>query len=330
MGSRNKSRMYTKEFDGINSFLVGSCKLLLKEAQARDTRGHKCFELNGPYMFKIKNPCARHITIPERKWLKVLPYAESLWIASGRNDIYFINHYLNRMGNYSDNQETMRGGYGPRIRHFNGSSEDYDHRVISNESEKETDQFRYIVDCFKEDLNTRRAIIDLGDPMKDCFDSERKLKTTKDLPCTRTLQFVKQASSDKLDLIVSMRSNDLIYGASAVNIFNYTFMLEYFSSILGLEIGEYIHIANNMHYYEKFDELVRRIASIEAVEDVGEPLKKTFHSLHEFDELVAKLSKEEEKMRQDRHNYKEGEMQDSFFQHWYRVLYDYNMKRFKV
>lgn len=35
-------------------------------------------------------------------------------------------------------------------------------------------------------------------------------------------------------------------------------------------------------------------------------------------------------MRQDRHNYKEGEMQDSFFQHWYRVLYDYNMKRFKV
>ena len=148
--------------------------------------------------------------------------------------------------------------------------------------------------------------------------------------CTRTLQFVKQASSDKLDLIVSMRSNDLIYGASAVNIFNYTFMLEYFSSILGLEIGEYIHIANNMHYYEMFDELVRRIASIEAVEDVGEPLKKTFHSLHEFDELVAKLSKEEEKMRQDRHNYKEGEMQDSFFQHWYRVLYDYNMKRFKV
>lgn len=36
-----------------------------------------------------------------------------------------------------------------------------------------------------------------------------------------------------------MRSNDIIWGASAVNIFNYTFMQEYMATILGLGVGNY-------------------------------------------------------------------------------------------
>ena len=317
--------MYSFEFEGINSFLIGTSKLLLEEGKKREVRNSVCYELPEPYMFKIKNPCARHITIPQRKWFKTLPYAESLWIASGRNDMDYISHYLPRMMDYSDNGVLMRGGYGPRLRHFNGNNMDYDIREYKMSSQGEADQFRYVCECFREDANTRRAIITIGDPLKDCFDADGNLKQTKDIPCTRTLHFLRD--NNKLNLIVTMRSNDFIYGASAVNIFNYTFMQEYFASMLGLDMGYYIHVTNNMHYYEQHQSVVSDLASIKDVKDQGEPLHTTFRSLQEFDNLLSRLVAEELLMRRLWKDYQPYHFNDEFFNHWYSVLYAFNKKR---
>lgn len=323
--------MYSAEYNGINSFLIGSCQLMEKYAKKRETRGYQCYELPGPYMFKIKNPCCRTVSILERKWNSTLPYAESLWMASGRNDMHFISHYLKRLNDYSDDGITMRGGYGPRFRHYNGSTDDYVSKDFIPESSIEVDQFRYIADCFKADPNTRRAIITIGDPMKDCFNSERRLKETKDIPCTRQLQFIKQADSNKLDMIVTMRSNDLIYGASAVNIFNFTFIQEYFSSILGFEIGEYIHIANNFHYYEGFKTMVQQISKIDlnTIKDEDQEYPKTFTSLEQFDKLLYTLNVEESKMREQGPKYTPVKINDPFFQNWYNKLLKFNLKFYK-
>lgn len=318
--------MYTAEFEGINTFLVESCRLLKSEARMRTTRGERCYELPEPYIFKITNPHAREITIPVRKWNRFLPYAESLWIASGRNDMGFIRHYLARLDDYSDNGETMRGGYGPRFRHFNGSFADYDVREVVKESIQEVDQFRYIEDCFKQDVNTRRAIITIGDPLKDCFDDKHSLKQTKDIPCTRMLQFIKQPDSNKLNLVVSMRSNDMIFGASAVNIFNYTFLQEYFAKILNLEIGDYIHIANNFHYYERHVEMVKAISQVIDFEESPIIRNKTFSSLAEFDSLITRLADEERKMRQQNAEYEIIDFEDEFFNNWYQTLYKFNFR----
>lgn len=319
--------MYTAEYEGINSFLTGSCRLLLSEARKRETRGNTCYELSEPYMFKIKNPCARHITIPQRKWFKTLPYAESLWLASGRNDMDFITYYLERMNEFSDDKVMMRGGYGPRFRHYNGLITDYVSPTMQSERKDEADQFRYVVECFKAEMNTRRAIISIGDPMKDCFDENHLLKRTNDIPCTRMLQFIKQPDTNKLNLIVTMRSNDIIWGASAVNIFTLTFIQEYFSAILGLEVGDYIHISNNMHYYDRHSEMIQELAGITDVEDVGVPLQKQFHSLKEFDESVHRLVKEEGLMRLQGGEYQKITMYDEFFQNWYDVLYQWHIRK---
>lgn len=317
--------MYTAEFEGINSFLVESCKLLKSEAQVRCTRGEKCYELPEPYMFKITNPYAREITIPARRWNRYLPYAESLWIASGRNDMAFIRHYLANLDDYSDNGETMRGGYGPRFRHYDSNHYDYDIRAILDEGPLEVDQFRYIVECFKQDINTRRAIITIGDPLKDCFNNQRKLKQTRDVPCTRMLQFIKQPNCDKLNLIVTMRSNDLIFGASAVNIFNYTFLQEYFANILNLEMGDYIHIANNLHYYERHINMVNTLSHISIINENPVVRQKSFSSLSEFDSLIKRLTNEEFKMRQGIAKYSMIEFEDEFFNNWYQNLYQFNL-----
>lgn len=319
--------MYQAEYKGVNAFLKGSCELLLREGRRRETRGKVCYELPEPYLFKIEQPTARLCTIPERSWYATLPYAESLWLASGCNHMEYVRAYLPRMDDFSDDRQFMRGGYGPRFRHFNGESSDYAVSAVSTERSCEVDQFRYVTECFQEDPQTRRAIITIGDPMKDCFDKDMKLKQTLDVPCTRTLHFMKDPEADKLNLIVSMRSNDLIWGASAVNVFNFTFMQEYFAAILGLEVGSYYHMADNMHFYEDKRKLVEKIAAGISVEDVPFCYSKTFRTLAEFDALVKILSEEEIKMRKLGKKYEYVEFEDPFFKDWYHVLYVYHTGR---
>lgn len=317
--------MYQAEYSGINAFLKGSCELILSEGRPRETRGNICYELPEPYMFKVSNPTARLIMIPERKWYATLPYAESLWLASGRNDMGFIRHYLERMDAFSDDKIFMRGGYGPRFRHFNGERADYAVANTSEEHEHEVDQFRYVIECFRADEQTRRAIITIGDPMKDDFGSDHQLKHTLDMPCTRMLHFMRDTSSNKLNLVVSMRSNDLLWGASAVNIFNYTFIQEYFAAMLNMEVGSYFHVANNFHIYEDKLDVVKRIADSDSFEDIPYTYSKSFHNLKDFDSFVKQLSDEETKMRLEKGNYHYYEFDDPFFRDWYNVLYSANI-----
>ena len=122
-----------------------------------------------------------------------------------------------------------------------------------------------------------------------------------------------------------MRSNDFMWGASAVNIFNFTFIQEYFAQILNLRIGEYYHIANNFHYYDIHKEQIREISKVEGVIDEGFEYSKTFTSLTEFDTKVNILQLEEEKLRSNR---KIGlmDLKDDFFNDWLKTFYCYNTK----
>ena len=324
--------MFTEEYAGINSFLKGASTLLLKHGIKRNTRGMACIELPEPYAFKITNPRARFVTIIERKWNPMLPFAESLWLATGRNDVNFIGHYLENMKTFSDDGLFLRGGYGPRLRRYNGISDDYkiDGQSflydISTLRKTELDQFDYVQKAFKKDENTRQTIISIGDPPKDCFEKEGVLKNTKDYPCTRLLHFQKQANSNKLNLTVYMRSNDIMWGASAVNIFNYTFMQEYFSHILGLEVGDYYHIANNFHFYENFAEQLTSIATSDNVDEEYYSYDMNFNSLDKFDALLLRLSAEEINLR-DGKSHDIVDFGDDFFNDWYKTFYCFNLKR---
>lgn len=316
--------MFTAEYNGINDFLVGASQLLLEYGVKRETRNNCCYELPEPFVFKINYPTARWVTIPERKWNLSLPYAESLWLASGRNDMEYISHYLKRMMDFSDDKKFMRGGYGPRFRFFNGSSNDYQINIGKGESGTYIDQFKYIVECFKDDPNTRRAVLNIDDTMKDEFGDDGKIKVTKDIPCTRLLHFQRNSLDGRLDLTVFMRSNDFLWGASAVNIFNFTFIQEYISAMLGMGIGSYYHIANNFHYYEDKRNKVELIASIDKYEEMPFTYKKTFTTLEEFDRLCDLLAREETHMRLSHATYRPEIFEDDFFKDWYSILFHKN------
>jgi thymidylate synthase len=320
--------MFTAEYNGINSFLVGASKLLLEYGVRRETRGKVCYELPEPFMFKLTNPKARWITIPERKWNIALAYAESLWLASGRNDLDMISRYLTRMKEFSDDGITLRGGYGPRIRRYNGNSLDYKMNKSILKDEKSThneiDQLNFVIKCFEKDINTRQAIITIGDPIKDCFEKTGELKQTNDFPCTRSLHFMKHPTENKLNLTVHMRSNDLLWGASAVNIFNFTFMQEYIAQIVNLQVGEYFHIANNFHYYEDKRQMIERISKVENYSDESYNYNYSFKTLDDFDLKLKCLEKEEHNFLHNK--LKEVDFEDEFFNDWYKILYLWNTK----
>ena len=51
-------------------------------------------------------------------------------------------------------------------------------------------------------------------------------------------------------MIVNMRSNDIFLGFP-YDIFNFSMFQEYISTILHLELGEYVHMVGSFHYYKK-------------------------------------------------------------------------------
>lgn len=325
--------MYALEFKGINSFLIGMSRLLLSDGVLRITKGERCIELPEPVMFKITDPTARFITIKERKWNPVLPFAESLWLASGRNDLSFIQYYCKRLSNFSDDGYYLRGGYGPRLRNYDNIAYDYKFSQLISQiysTAQRIDQFRYITSCFEKDKFTRQAVINIGDPTKDCFDENNNLKISKDIPCTRHIQFMTSAKENKLNLTVYMRSNDFIWGASGVNIFNYMFMQEYFAAILKMDVGEYYCFVNNFHYYEeRHKKLIEKLAEIDSIEDNGFCYNKSFNSLHSFDTKIYDLSKWENDLRMGLIT-EEPHFEDDFFDDWAKVFYKHRNKSSRI
>ena len=314
--------MFSAEYSSINAFLIGASKLLLKKGVRRTARGKPSVELPFPFLFKIKNPTSRLILLPERNWKPAGAYAESLWLASGRNDLALMRPYLKKLTEFSDNGSFIRGGYGPRLRHYDGSEIDYCIDQFYTPNIRAVDQFRFVTDSFKADSQTRRAVLTIQDPVKDQFDLSGKLKNTKDFPCTISLQLIKNSSTNKLDMFVNMRSNDLIWGAGGVNIFNFTFMQEYFSAILGLEIGEYYHCSNCLHFYDHHLDMVKSLASYDTFKEPPVFIyNKAYRSLEAFDELVKKLLEEVLALRPAMTLAEIPDFKGDFFNDWYKVLF---------
>ena len=248
--------------NSLEEALVTTGKELLSKGIARATRGFDCWELPEPVMVTINDPTQRYIFNKDRGWNKYLGFAESLWLMNGVNHMEFVGKVVKNLYNFSDDGQFMRAGYGPRIRAFSGISDDY--RIdkpylkhVQNSTFGIVDQLKYVVDLLKSQLDSRQASITIHDPVKDCFASDGSMKQTKDQPCTRLIQFM--VVDGKLDATTYMRSNDFLWGFSAVNIFNFTLLQEVVANLIGVPVGRYHHVANNLHYYANFKEKIEKI-----------------------------------------------------------------------
>lgn len=193
----------------------------------RDSRNGGCKEVLSN-TFTITYPHYRHLCVLGRKNNPFAAVAETLWVLSGRDDVAFIEHYLPRARQFSDDGDTWRGGYGTRLR---GA----------------VDQIWECYKLLKETPDTRRAAINIYDGTKDFCDS-------KDIPCNNWLNF--QLRDGKLHMNVAVRSNDLIWGCSGINMFEWSVLQHMLAEWLGVEVGTQTWLQGSLHVYERhFDML---------------------------------------------------------------------------
>ena len=155
---------------------------------------------------------------------------ELLWYLNSSNSLEFIKYYIDSYENYSDDGNHLYGAYGPRIFGNNKNN-----------------QYNNIIKLLKKKPSTRQAVIQIFDK-EDLAPLANDLPLTKDLPCTCNLQFF--IREGKLDMIVTMRSNDVFIGMPH-DIFTFTMIQEITAQTLGIELGIYKHLVSSLHIYEK-------------------------------------------------------------------------------
>jgi len=173
--------------------------------------------------FTILEPKARIITSVERDWKHKYAEAEWQWYLSG-------NRNISKLGEiYGKTPEIWK-----RMADGNGD-------VNSNYGWqwKRNNQIDYVIDLLKRQPDTRQAVITILDMKEhDTF--------TFDTPCTYAIQFT--IVKNRLNMCVTMRSNDLWYGFCNDQ-YQFSKLQEMMSNELEIEMGTYYHFAHNLHLY---------------------------------------------------------------------------------
>lgn len=209
-------------------------------------RGQKIREKLG-VTFKIVDPLHRLPYTRGREFSSSYFIAESLWYLSGNDSTEWISRYSSFWKNISDDGTTANSAYGARI--FKP------HERISKDVNATWTQWQYVIDELVKDNDSRRAVIHIRSP-KD------SILANKDVPCTLSLQFFLR--DEKVHMVVSMRSSDLILGIAydvpAFTIFQELLALELSKKLCRkIGVGEYIHTSNSLHIYERHFKMAESI-----------------------------------------------------------------------
>lgn len=195
-------------------------KLIASKNRVINTRG-ATREIIGA-VIELKQPRAR-LSRTETRGKPFSCLGEFLWYLSKDNKLDFIYHYIQRYKDESEDKKTVFGGYGKRLFH-----------------QRRINQIDSVISLLKKNRNSRRAVIQL-------FNAEDIAQRAVEAPCTCTMQLL--VRKRKLDLIVSMRSNDAYKGLPH-DIFCFTMLQEVMARTLGVDVGIYRHFAGSLHLYE--------------------------------------------------------------------------------
>lgn len=217
--------------------LIGVLSDIWTQGTVTSPRGLRTREAQG-LSFRLTNPRARRIALPERRWNEALAVGEFCWHASGSKDVSFISYYVRKWGEFSEDGCSIEGScYGNRI-----------FSVVGNE----VSQWDALLALLRRDPATRRAVLVLSDPMS------LRTSAAVDVPCISMIQFL--VRDGLVHCHNFMRSNDAIWGM-CYDIFFVTMLQEMLACELGLEVGDYYHICSSLHVYERHFSLAEAIIS---------------------------------------------------------------------
>lgn len=210
----------------------------IKERGVRRTsRNGPVMVLPFPFTTMYQHPKERVLFWPQRDANPFFHFFEALWMLAGQNDVETVAYFAKNMANYSDDGVTLHGAYGHRWRmHFG------------------TDQLTTIANALKADRNCRRQVLQMWDCRVDLG------RQGKDVPCN-TQAYFQVSVHGGLDMMVSNRSNDLVWGAYGANAVHFSFLQEMMAAWIGVPVGAYWQVSMNTHLYlEPHEELMEALA----------------------------------------------------------------------
>ncbi|MGX1585892.1 thymidylate synthase [Microbacterium sp. NPDC055502] len=249
------------EYRNAQSALLAQAAEILARGEAIDVRGALTRELR-QVSLTLRRPLERCIVVPSRHNNPFAAIYETLWVIAGRNDIADLSAYLPRAPDFSDDGLTWRAGYGPRLRSWRG-----------------IDQLGAIVHALTAERQSRQAVISFWDPALDNA-------TSRDIPCTNWLQFM--CRNGVLDLAATVRSNDLMWGFSGINTFEWSVLHEMVAHWLGVEVGRVTYFIGSLHLYSRhFKRAERMLGDTLTADPYPLPAAATFATpLAELDEAL--------------------------------------------
>jgi hypothetical protein len=192
-----------------------------------------------PVITVYDNPENRVSRSPLRDANPFFHLMEALWMLSGRNDVALPAYYAPRIATFSDDGHTLHGAYGHRWREHFGHDQ---LSIIIQELVRHPDSRRCVLSMWDPGSNTDPGM-NIGAP----GDLHTAIRGGKDVPCNTQAYF--RVREKKLDMTVTCRSNDVVWGAYGANVVHFSMLLEYVARGAGLRVGKYYHLSNNFHAY---------------------------------------------------------------------------------
>ncbi len=204
-----------------------------------DSRNGPVGVFNQPLTAHYRCPNQRVLFSPERNCNPFFHFIEALWMLDGRNDLDTLTMFAKKMADFSDDGVLVNGAYGFRWREYFGR-----------------DQLNEVIERLRVDPSDRRMVLQMWDAKEDL------LSSSKDVPCNTQIYFKArpmllkkpsdyetQLSDYYLDMTVTNRSNDLIWGMFGANAVHFSVLQEYVASMVGMKLGQYWQVSNNAHVY---------------------------------------------------------------------------------
>ena len=178
--------------------------------------------------FYITDPLENYIFNKERNWKPDYAEAEWQWYLSGSPYVSELGKIYGKIPEIwklmANDEGRVNSNYG-----WQWQRRDY----------AEKSQIDYVVEKLKNSKDTRHATISI-------YDGKEHEQYKKDTPCTYAVQFT--ILHGRLDMCVTMRSNDLWYGFCNDQ-YCFSKLQKMVSDELNIEPGVYYHFAHNMHLY---------------------------------------------------------------------------------
>lgn len=224
------------EADNVNDAYPKGLTLINNLGFLTPSRGGQVLRLPGPVVTEYMHPQERVLFDERRDANPFFHLFEAIWMLGGRNDVKFPATFAKHIATFSDDGETLNGAYGHRWREHFG-----------------VDQINLAIAQLVKDPLDRRVVIGMWDPYIDQTIAEAG---GKDVPCNTHVYFATNVVGE-LDMTVCNRSNDMVWGAYGANMVHMSILQEYVALCVGLPLGVYYQMSNNLHVYERHFDLVK-------------------------------------------------------------------------